>query len=76
EENGRRSLTAVQNLPLELSGANVLTEMKRKFGCKGAFVQDPSWGQVIHLQGDQRHKVGEYLQQADIVSRDVKMDFF
>lgn len=49
----------------------VLKAFKKKFNCNGTIVDDPEYGQVIQLQGDQRQNVSQFLTEEGIAKKDV-----
>ena len=61
QRNGRKTLTTIQGLPVELDRKKVLKVFKKEFACNGTIVEDENMGEVIQLQGDHRVKVGSIL---------------
>lgn len=61
QRNGRKTLTTVQGLPKEYDCKRILSELKKKFATNGVVVTDPDLGEVIQMQGDQRTKFSNFL---------------
>ena len=49
----------------------VLKAFKKEFSCNGTIVDDPEYGHVIQLQGDQRQNVLQFLTANGIAKKDV-----
>ncbi len=61
QRNNRKRLTTVQGLPEPYKPLVVLKRLRKLLSCNGCIVQDDKWGDVIQLQGDQRHAVAAIL---------------
>lgn len=61
KRNGRKCLTTVQGLPAKFDKKKILKALKKDFCCNGTVVDDPEYGTVIQLQGDQRKNVSQFL---------------
>ncbi|OAA61926.1 translation initiation factor SUI1 [Niveomyces insectorum RCEF 264] len=61
QRKGRKTLTTVQGIPPKFSQKKILTVVKRKFACNGTTVHDSDRGDILQLQGDQRHHMLEFL---------------
>lgn len=70
QRNGRKSLTTVQGMPVELDQKRILKAFKKDFACNGNIIEDSESGQVIQLSGDQRLKVKEFLITEEICSKE------
>ena len=66
QRNGRKTLTTVQGLPVDLDQKKMLKYFKKEFACNGTIVQDEGKTEVIQLSGDQREKIREFLLQEEI----------
>lgn len=71
QRNGRKSLTTVQGLDKKFEYSKVLKAFKKKFNCNGTIVDDPEYGNVIQLQGDQRQNVSQFLTEEGICKKDI-----
>lgn len=61
KRNGRKCLTTVQGLPAKFDKKKILKALKKDFCCNGTVVDDPEYGTVIQLQGDQRKNISQFL---------------
>lgn len=74
---GRKTLTTVQGIPVDVDKRLILKAFKKEFACNGTVISDPELGEVIQLQGDQRTKVYEFLIKGGIATRElIKMHGF
>jgi len=77
QRNGRKSLTTVQGLAIDLDLKKILKALKRTYSTNGTILVDPELGEVLQLQGDQRKNVYEFLVKCNIVNKsDVKVHGF
>ena len=77
QRNGRKSLTTVQGLALDLDLKKILRALKKTYSTNGTILVDEELGEVIQLQGDQRKNVYEFLTKCNIVDKnDVKVHGF
>lgn len=74
---GRKTLTTVQGIPVDVDKRLILKAFKKEFACNGTVISDPELGEVIQLQGDQRTKVCEFLIKGKIATPElIKMHGF
>ncbi|KMS94170.1 hypothetical protein BVRB_024100, partial [Beta vulgaris subsp. vulgaris] len=69
QRNGRKSLTTIQGLAVDLDLRKILTALKKTYSTNGTIVNDPEMGKVIQLQGDQRKHVFDFLTTYKICSK-------
>lgn len=69
QQNGRRKVTIVSDLPLDLTFSKVLIRWRKQFNCNGTLIEDEKFGTIIQLTGDQRENVRNFLDSENIVSR-------
>ncbi len=49
----------------------------QEFACNGTVVDHPEYGEVIQLQGDQRHHISEFLVEVGLATKEqIKMHGF
>lgn len=72
--NGRKCITSIQGLDDDLDVKRMCKAMRKVFNCNGNITEDPEYGDVIQLQGDQRTNVKEWLVAQQIVSRESAED--
>ena len=48
----------------------VIKVFKKEFACNGTVIEDPEFGQVIQLQGDQRNSAAIFLTKQGICAKD------
>ena len=70
QRNGRKSLTTVQGINPKVDLKKVVKGLKKEFCCNGTVVEDPNFGQVIQLQGDQRQNVQTFLIKEKLATKD------
>jgi len=63
---GRKYLTTIQGLALDLNLKKILRALKRTFSTNGAILKDDELGNVLQLNGDQREHVFEFLTKCHI----------
>ncbi len=71
QRNGRKTITTLQGLPSEFDLKMILREFKKDFACNGTIVTDPTLGEVIQLNGDQRDKIRSFLIREKIAANDI-----
>ncbi|CAG9464084.1 unnamed protein product [Pedinophyceae sp. YPF-701] len=71
QRNGRKSLTTIQGLATQYDKKKILKALRKDFCCNGAIIEDPKYGQVIQLQGDQRKNVATFLVDTKITKKDM-----
>jgi translation initiation factor 1 len=69
QRNGRKCITTVQGLDDDLDLKRICKAMKKSFNCNGSIDEDEDMGEVIQLQGDQRHNVREWLIDQEVVTK-------
>ncbi len=70
QRNGRKSLTTIQGLALDLDLKKIIKYMKHMFSTNGAIIKDDDVGSVIQLQGDQRKNCQEFLTLYKVCDKD------
>lgn len=70
QRNGRKTITTLQGLPIDIDRKRLLKAFKKEFACNGTVIDDEEAGQVIQLQGDQRLKIQQFLATEEIVPKD------
>ena len=55
QRNGRKTLTTVQGLSKEYDLKKIVRSCKKEFACF------PEYGEVLQLQGDQRHNICDWM---------------
>lgn len=77
QRNGRKSLTTIQGVPEKYDTKKVMQYLRKKLACNGTIVTDPDMGEVIQLQGDQRHEVAKLItKKLDIETKDITIHGF
>lgn len=62
---------------LEYDPKKILKHIKKEFACNGKVVTNEKFGNVIQLQGDQRYKAKDFLQEMGICKEnDIKIHGF
>jgi translation initiation factor 1 len=56
-----RKVTNIQGLPKKFEAKKLLKTTKKKCACYGNIIADAEMGELIQLQGDQRHGVQKFL---------------
>ena len=69
QRNGRKTLTTLQGLNKELDFKKIIKAFKKEFCCNGCVVDDPEFGEVIQLQGDQRTNAQEWIVKTGIAKK-------
>lgn len=70
QRNGRKTLTTIQGLSKEYDLKKIVRACKKEFACNGTVVEHPEYGEVLQLQGDQRHNVCDWLTKVGLVRAD------
>merc|ERR1711902_185061 len=70
QRNGRKTLTTIQGLSSEYDLKKIVRACKKEFACNGTVVEHPEYGEVLQLQGDQRHKICDWLTACGLVKAD------
>lgn len=77
QRNGRKSLTTVQGLAIDLDLKKILKALKKTYSTNGTILVDDELGEIIQVQGDQRKNVYEFLVKCNILGKnDVKVHGF
>jgi translation initiation factor 1 len=58
---GRKCTTTVEGLSGDLDLKSITRSLKRKFLCSGTVLDDPTFGKVIKITGDQRVNIFQFL---------------
>lgn len=61
QRNGKKSITTIQGLANDLDKNKIIHALKKTLNTNGTVLQDEEYGDIIHLQGDQRKAVAEFL---------------
>ena len=61
QRNARQKITTVEGIPDKYDLRRILKVCKKTFACNGNIVNDPDYGEIIQLQGDQRDNVFKFL---------------
>jgi translation initiation factor 1 len=70
QRNGRKTLTTIQGLSSEYDLKKIVRACKKEFACNGTVVEHPEYGEVLQLQGDQRHNICGWLTKTKLVKAD------
>lgn len=66
--NNRQSITTIAGLDDDLDTKKILKAMKKLFACNGHIKKDETNGEVIHIQGDKRYEIRDFLYHYEIIS--------
>jgi translation initiation factor 1 len=61
QRNGRKCITLVQGIADDLDLRKILKYLKKVYSTNGSITTDPTYGEIIQLQGDQRKNVYDSL---------------
>jgi translation initiation factor 1 len=61
QRNGRKCITLVQGIADDLDLHKILKYLKKLYSTNGNVRSDPTYGEIIQLQGDQRKNVYDSL---------------
>jgi translation initiation factor 1 len=61
QRNGRKCITLVQGIADDLDLHKILKYLKKVYSTNGNIRTDPTYGEIIQLQGDQRKNVYDSL---------------
>ncbi|XP_033727970.1 eukaryotic translation initiation factor 1-like [Pecten maximus] len=70
QRNGRKTLTTVQGISPQFDLKKIVKAFKKEFACNGTVVEHPEYGEVIQVQGDQRHHIRDFLKMVNIAGED------
>lgn len=70
QRNGRKTLTTVQGINPDYDLKKIVKACKKEFACNGTVVEHPEYGEVIQLQGDQRHLIKDFLRKVGIAKEE------
>ena len=70
QRNGRKTLTTIQGIPVDLDQKKMVKYFKKEFACNGTIVKDTDDMEIIQLSGDQREKVKQFLVDQEICQSD------
>ena len=68
QRNKRQNITTVEGIPDKYDLKRILKVCKREFACNGNIVNDPTYGEIIQLQGDQRDNMFKFISVVGLVS--------
>lgn len=66
QRSGRKTLTTVQGISDHYDKKKLVKAFKKEFKCNGTVIENPEYGEVIQLTGDQRHNVGAFLKAIEL----------
>lgn len=69
QRNGKKGLTTITGLPLNVNFNKLLTKMKKKWSTGGNVVNDAEMGKIMQIQGDNRDKISLFLTEMKIVEK-------
>ena len=61
KRNARKAMTTIQGLRPDVDINKILLTFRKLFACNGTIIKDPDLGNIIQLQGDQRHQVARFF---------------
>ena len=61
QRNKRQNITTVEGIPDKYDLKRILKVCKKEFACNGCTVNDPTYGEIIQLQGDQRDNMFKFI---------------
>ena len=61
QRNGKKSITSITGLPVDLDLKKILKYFKKTLNCNGTISDDEEFGKIIQLQGDHRASVKNFL---------------
>lgn len=70
QRNGRKTLTTVQGISEDYDKKKIAKACKKEFACNGTVVDHSEYGEVLQLQGDQRHNVADFLVKIGLATKD------
>jgi len=70
KRNNRQSNTTISGLAKDLDLNKIISYMRKHFNCSGSITNDPEFGEVICLTGDQKENVFNFLVNEEIYKRD------
>jgi translation initiation factor 1 len=77
QRNGRKSLTTVAGLAIDLDLKKILKALKKTYSTNGTILTDEDDAEIIQVQGDQRKNVYEFLTKCNIIGKnEVKVHGF
>ena len=77
QRNGRKCITTVSGLHIDLDYKKVLKHFKKKFSCNGSIKEDVTYGIIIQVSGDNRDKIKDFLVDNNIVKpKNIKLHGF
>ncbi|XP_002133815.1 eukaryotic translation initiation factor eIF1-like [Drosophila pseudoobscura] len=68
--SSRKTITTVQGLAAEFDLKKITRACRKEFACNGTVTEHPDQGLVIHLEGDQRENVRQWLIKMDLCKPD------
>jgi len=70
KRNNRQSDTTIYGLAKDLDLKKMISYMRKHFNCSGSITNDPEFGEVICLTGDQKENVFNFLVNEEIYKKD------
>ena len=70
QRSGRKCITIIQGLASDLDSEKIAKFLKKTFQCNGSITNDPEYGEIIQLSGDQRANVRQFFLEQEICHED------
>jgi len=64
---GKKTVTTVQGLSKKYDLKQIVRTCKKRFACNGTVVDHSEYGEVLQLQGDQRHNICDWMTKVGLV---------
>lgn len=70
QRTGRTFITTIEGLPLEIDLKKMQSALQKEFKCGGFIDVDDEEKKILSLNGDQRHKVADFLVREEIADKE------
>ena len=70
QRNGRKCITIITGIALDLDLDKILKYLKKKYSCNGSISNDEKFGDVITLSGDQKENVYKFFIKEQIYKKE------
>jgi translation initiation factor 1 len=70
KRNNRQSDTTISGWAKDLDLNKIISHMRKHFNCSGSITNDPEFGEVICLTGDQKENVFNFLVDEQIYKKE------
>ena len=67
QRNVRQCITTVEGIPDKYDLKRIAKVCKKEFACNGCVVDDPTYGEIIKLQGNQKNNMKKFLSVVGLV---------